>query len=357
MLKVMIADDEPYIREGLEKLVDWDSLDCKLVYSASNGKELVQAMQKDPPDLAIVDIKMPEMDGLEVAEYVMANELGVSIIFLTAYTDFQFAQKAIQFGVSDYVVKTSALEDIPEAIRRIQVKRESELARSYRLVVMKPVGSLEALHQFYKHALSGVNYRILELGKNEDCLLIVEKRGTTAEDLLTRCNKIKMFTKTFLGIRIGVVCSWPFEHKRESSQVYELITKNCEDTFNQDEVVLLDKQEVAESELENESLLARVQNFVAEHYHEKLTLTDIAQAVHVSSGYLSRFYKAQSGENLFDTINSLRIQKAKELLEGGNKKIYEIAKETGFDDTAYFSKVFKKYAGCPPKEYEHICGR
>ena len=62
-------------------------------------------------------------------------------------------------------------------------------------------------------------------------------------------------------------------------------------------------------------------------------------------------------ENLFDTINSLRVEKAKELLLRGDKKIYEIAALTGFEDTAYFSKVFKKYAGCPPKEYEQSGGR
>ena len=93
------------------------------------------------------------------------------------------------------------------------------------------------------------------------------------------------------------------------------------------------------------------------HYTERLTLADIAEAVHVSSSYLSRFYKLKAGENLFDTINSLRVEKAKELLLRGDKKIYEIAALTGFEDTAYFSKVFKKYAGCPPKEYEQSGGR
>ena len=92
-----------------------------------------------------------------------------------------------------------------------------------------------------------------------------------------------------------------------------------------------------------DTLLKRVQTYIRNHYTERLTLADIAEAVHVSSSYLSRFHKLKAGENLFDTINSLRVEKAKELLLRGDKKIYEIAALTGFEDTAYFFKrCFKK---------------
>ena len=70
MWRVMIADDEPYIREGLEKLIPWEELGCELIYVAENGQDLLEQIRSCPPDIAIIDIKMPLMDGMEVAEYI-----------------------------------------------------------------------------------------------------------------------------------------------------------------------------------------------------------------------------------------------------------------------------------------------
>lgn len=63
MWRVMIADDEPYIREGLEKLIPWEELGCELIYVAENGQDLLEQIRSCPPDIAIIDIKMPLMDG------------------------------------------------------------------------------------------------------------------------------------------------------------------------------------------------------------------------------------------------------------------------------------------------------
>ena len=93
MWRVMIADDEPYIREGLEKLIPWEELGCELIYVAENGQDLLEQIRSCPPDIAIIDIKMPLMDDMEVAEYIYKNHIRTSVIFLTAYADFQYARK------------------------------------------------------------------------------------------------------------------------------------------------------------------------------------------------------------------------------------------------------------------------
>lgn len=355
MWNVMIADDEPYIRQGLEKLVDWQALDCRLVYSASNGAELLEQIKKDPPEIAVIDIKMPVMDGLQVAEYIFANDLPTTVIFLTAYADFQYAQKAIQCGVSDYIIKTSALEDVPAAIKKIKTKRELERGAAYRAVLIKPAACAQQLHCVYKHSLQNLEYQVLQLGDEVEALVFREKDEGQMENILKGCGEIKLFGKTFLGIQIGMVCSWSYTDKRENEAVCQQLLRHSEEAAGMEDVLVVsDRGEVME-EADGESLLLRIQTYIGDHYAERLALGDIAQAVHVSAGYLSRFYKNKTGENLFDAINRLRIHKAKELLRQGNKKIYEIAELTGFDDTAYFSKVFKKYAGCPPREYEQEC--
>ena len=356
MWRVMIADDEPYIREGLEKLIDWSAIGCELVYSAENGQELLEEIQKCSPDVAVIDIKMPVMSGMEVAEFIYKNNIPTVVIFLTAYADFQYAQKAIQYKVSDYIIKTSALEEIPASIERIRKKKESEIVRSYRMIMITPVRQREKVRKFFIHAFHSIEYQILTLGDHEEGIMVTEKNGNQIEEIIQGCEKMRGFCENFLGEEPKIICSASYRKMEDTLLLYEQMQEYAKKKKHEEQIVLLEKEQILESE-DVGNLLNRVQNYIQNHYAERITLEDIAEAVHVSSGYLSRFYKMKVGKNLFDTINSLRIEKAKALLEKGDKKIYEVASMTGFEDTAYFSKVFKKYAGCPPKEYEQTCGR
>ena len=83
----------------------------------------------------------------------------------------------------------------------------------------------------------------------------------------------------------------------------------------------------------------------------RLTLTDIARDIHANGSYLSRLYKNRTGQNLFDTINRMKLEKAKEYIAKGCR-IFEAAELVGFEDVSYFSRVFKKLEGCSPREYE-----
>lgn len=103
---------------------------------------------------------------------------------------------------------------------------------------------------------------------------------------------------------------------------------------------------------EGNHLLASVQKYIDRHFCEALTLKDIAAAVHVSPGYLSRFFRQKTGKTIMDTITSKKIEYAKHLLEEQNLKIFEVAQRTGFEDTTYFSHVFKKYSGVSAKAYQ-----
>lgn len=352
MWKVMLADDEPYIREGMEKLVDWQAIDCEVVYSASNGKELLEEIKKCPPDIAIVDIKMPIMDGMKVAEYISEHNIETSIIFLTAYADFTYAQKAIHYGVSDYIIKTSALEEIPDAIERIRQKKNSKILKNCFMIRVSPIKQKDKMEFIYKHSFSSLDYKILASESSEGVIFITSEAGKH-DEILQKCEKLHAFCKNFLGENPFIVCSGPHSKQCDVELIYEQMKEYAKKAVDSEERIF----SMSVEEEEPPTLFHRVQKYIEEHCTEKITLTDIADAVHVSSGYVSRFYKKNAGENLFDTINSLRIKKAKELLEQSDKKIYEIAELTGFEDTAYFSKVFKKYVGYSPKEYEQMYGR
>lgn len=237
MWKVMIADDEMYMLEAMEKLINWEKMDCQLIYKAQNGKELIRQKKLEVPDIVITDIKMPLLNGIEVAQYVYENMLPTKVIILSAYADFEYAQEAILYDVCGYIIKTSAIEMLPEMIQ-------------------KAIGKL----------------------------------------------------------------SRPSDDEKEE-------------------------------ERRSEDILGKLQKYINAHYMEKLTLAQISGEIHANGSYLSRLYKTKTGQNLFDAINKKKIEKAKELMIS-EYKIYEAAQMVGFDDVSYFSRVFKKYEGCSPRQYE-----
>lgn len=95
-----------------------------------------------------------------------------------------------------------------------------------------------------------------------------------------------------------------------------------------------------------------IRQWVGQHYHTHLQMTDVAEAVHLNPAYLGQLFKQETGEYLSDYISRVRIHKAKELLEGTNMKIYEVAQAVGLTDYRYFCKMFKKWIGYTPTEYK-----
>ena len=98
-----------------------------------------------------------------------------------------------------------------------------------------------------------------------------------------------------------------------------------------------------------------VREYVMEHYKERITLGQAAEALNISQGYLSTAFKKQSGESFTSYVSAIKIEKAKELIAGHQYMMYEISDLLGFDTPFYFSKVFKKVTGMSPKEYEAQC--
>lgn len=98
-------------------------------------------------------------------------------------------------------------------------------------------------------------------------------------------------------------------------------------------------------------VLRKAVEYLHEHYHEQVTLNEVADHAFVSTYYISRMFKKELGKNFVDYLNELRIEKAKELLRDVQYKTYEIAERVGIPDAHYFSRLFKKYVGVTPTEY------
>lgn len=126
MLKVMIVDNEAIIRRGLTHCLDWEALGCTVAAQARDGAEAFEKIPLVEPDIIISDIRMPVMDGMQLAEQVSKTYPHIKIIILTGFPDFGYAQKAIACNVVDFVLKPTSIEQLSNAVRRAVQMIEQE---------------------------------------------------------------------------------------------------------------------------------------------------------------------------------------------------------------------------------------
>ena len=120
MYRVIIVEDSDWIRKGLVFTVPWQDYGFAVVGSASNGLEGLDLIRKEAPDLVILDIKMPRMDGLSMIEAVLeGGGRRPEFIVISGYDDFAFTRRAILLGARDYLLKPIADEDLGEVLRRM----------------------------------------------------------------------------------------------------------------------------------------------------------------------------------------------------------------------------------------------
>lgn len=122
MFKVIVIDDENVVRNGIVLETDWKALDCEVVAEASNGVEGLEAIEKYRPDIVISDIRMPKMDGIEMLKRLREEGDNTYVIYLSAYNDFAYAQQAVKYNATDYLLKPFEDGDLENAIARVKEK-------------------------------------------------------------------------------------------------------------------------------------------------------------------------------------------------------------------------------------------
>jgi len=117
-IRIMIADDHSMVREGLKQLVELED-DIIVVAQAGNGNETIEKIIEYNPDVVLLDINMPEKNGLEVLTYLKQNDINANIIILTIHNEVEYLYKAVEIGVKGYVLKDSESDVLIRAIRSV----------------------------------------------------------------------------------------------------------------------------------------------------------------------------------------------------------------------------------------------
>jgi two-component system, response regulator YesN len=182
MIRMMIAEDEKLERESLRLLIETNYADrIKIVYEAGMGNEAVEQAKRLRPNLILMDIHMPQMNGLEASEIIKQTLPDTEIVILTAYSYFEYAKRALHVGAADYLVKPISNKDfftmIDRQIENIESKRKQNVEQNH---LHEQIFKLTNLLEHY-----GIDTALPDL-VNEDQIVELVKRyidSNLAEDI------------------------------------------------------------------------------------------------------------------------------------------------------------------------------
>lgn len=172
MTRVIIADDEVRICKLIMKLVDWDKIGMNIVGTAHDGVETLEIIEREKPDIVITDIRMPGYDGLDMIEKAKIINKDLEFIIISGYSDFEYAKKAIGYGVKDYLLKPINQEELLNALLKVKediirkkdyIHLENEYKSSLKNhgdIIRKPLldnHMAAGENNFENHVVEGVN--------------------------------------------------------------------------------------------------------------------------------------------------------------------------------------------------------
>lgn len=345
MIKALIVDDEQWNRDLIKRFGEWEANAMEVVGEAEDGLEAIRSIESLAPDLVITDMRMPGMDGSEFIRLVHSRYPDIKIIVVSGYDDFMYTKQAILCQAKDYLLKPIDPVELNAVLAKCRAEIEASAApRQSQAMDME-------LLQTVKNVMPHVSLQVAELN--------AERVACIFRDLHDRLQAHKSF-EAFELERI---------YEEFALLLSELIVKNMLDAASVlpdepvhfsscDEMIerLIDmytaaiESSVRQRKYKNKLNLDDIKTYIDLNYADSVTVEKIAQVFFVSNVYLSRAFKSEFGLTVIDYMQQIRMERAKEWLLESQIPIKNVAEMCGYEDVAYFYRVFKKHFGIAPGE-------
>ncbi|MBN2795847.1 MAG: response regulator [Clostridia bacterium] len=159
MYNLLIVDDEPLVRRGIKDLVNFETLEIGAVYEASNGEKALEIFKTQRIDIILMDINMPKINGLSLAEQIKSIDKNVKIAMITGYDYFDYAVKALRIGVDEYILKPVSRKDIDEILKKLIQSKIKDLKQN---AIESYVGQVDFKHSFEEQLKQVVEKEIFD---------------------------------------------------------------------------------------------------------------------------------------------------------------------------------------------------
>ncbi len=393
MASLLLVEDEQALLRSMRDNMPWHECGIDRVYTASNGMEALELFRRHPTEVVVTDIQMPGMLGIDLARQLQALGHPVSIIFISAYSDALYLKRAISLKATDYLFKPVEFAELKRiilhALRTMEANQHhlesSAMVHTYTDELKIPVLASLLLKRTEADILAA-QLELVGLSRTGEagCWSVLfspdaARYGKQHLLHLARRHLDDLVLETFYvdldQARCALVIHLSARPKAAAVEALDLqaaqwLQGDAEETPAPrtpvvDELTLLYgmgsefiRQQGKESffhanSLANPSALCqRIVDDIQAHYMDPaLSATAIAQAMHYTVSYICSVFKREYQQTIHCYINKVRLDNACRLLETTRLRVGNIAELTGYENEAYFSRVFKKEIGQTPLEY------
>ncbi|WP_110934024.1 response regulator [Paenibacillus bouchesdurhonensis] len=347
MIKTIIVDDEKMPREMIKRYGSWDEYGMEIIGEADDGLEALRLIEDRSPQLVITDMRMPGADGMELLGILNERYPDTKVIIVSGYDDFTYLKQAIRCKAKDYILKPIDPQELNAAL--LKCKRELESSRQISRQQFTLQIDFLQIAKGYKPALTAYYNRLDIAGIRSTFQKLLRQLSNYEADQAEMQDRIYqefiVLLRELMVANSQAVDGFQFEIQEEALQSYERLFNDLTKLY------LLAMSQLEEHRKYRRKLnLAEIKHYVDTNFCEPITLEQIAGAFFVSKEYLSRAFKNEFRQTLSDYILQLRMGKSKELLLEGKLPIKTIAESCGYEEIAYFYRVFKKHFGVAPGE-------
>lgn len=333
MYPVLVAEDEQWIRSSLVERIEAAGRGFKVVAEAADGETAWMTIQDLLPSIVVTDIMMPKLNGLELIERIYMQALPIIVIVTSGYDNFQYAQTAMSFEVTDYLLKPIKDEHLHTALYN-SVRRLERLSeqREHLADIVRFLERMESMEQ-------------AELLRAQDELL----------------QFILLMYRIQRGACLGLLRIW-------SSRINDMLAaggekermllpeQNREQICQHFRDLMLRYLQTRQFGSETSRRIRLVYEEMKRNYMKELTVSEMANQVGISVSYFSMLFKQNTGQTFVNALNRIRVERARELLLEPDLKVFEIAEMVGFESLPFFFKLFKQEVGMSPNEYRKSLG-
>lgn len=338
-MRVLIVEDEPVIQKGLVKMVQRYPASFTAIYTADDGESALDVIRREEPHLVLTDLRMKRMDGLELCERIHREYSHVQVAVISGYNDFEYAQRAIAYGVKRYLLKPVTQQDVHHALREIIAGMSGSTVSLQKVVDW--AGKLEeSIWTLQKGELD----RLLDPGKLNEMFGGLHVMGVSA--ILKDC----------MGMITGRLANRGWTPQVSSlagggdpgkTEALEAFRAALEELYVQ--LQLMRKGNFKDP-------IEEAKAFIDLHLSEEVTLEEVAKRVGLTRTYFSALFKKMTGETFVHYRIKKRIEEARRLLAVPTLTITDIAVQVGYEDYPHFTKTFKNFVGMSPSEYRASFG-
>lgn len=346
-MRIILVDDDYLTIDLLKQTLDFESFNGELVGCANNGTDALKLVENENPDIVISDIKMPDMDGIELSKQIFENHPNCYTILISGHSEFEYAQKAVKYQVCDYILKPITRQKILELNNKLQ----------------------EIYHQISSNDNS---YSYLSNDELRDDILNNLRKGDIESigELFVSDKFLSALSKNndeTLGIQL---LNYLFIYQQEFENGHYFMNKSKEEIVSEYRKLtnvnsrlaylstyyydLLEYAKSKKNEYKN-PIFENCTKILQENYKDPyFNISYLADMLNLSLPYISTIFKEISGQNISRYLSSLRLEHAKILLKDISISIKDVCLRSGYEDPHYFTKFFKKQTGMTPSEYRNL---